>query len=56
VLSNVGAEPGDICILEFDLVKRTVDLTVGGEELVDIWESGDIELPPAEPVDAEEIE
>lgn len=54
-LSNAGAEPDDVCILEFDLVKRIVDLTIGGEELVDIWESGDIDLPVPEPEDAEEV-
>src|SRR5207248_798277 len=47
-LMNAGAEPGDFAVLEFDLSKRTVDINSGGEDLVDVWESGDIECPPAE--------
>lgn len=34
-LASVGAEPDDICVLEFDVTQRTLDLTVGGEELID---------------------
>jgi hypothetical protein len=45
-LINAGAEPGDVAILEFDLSKRTVNITLGGEELADMWENGDIDLPP----------
>lgn len=55
-LSNSGIELDDTCILEFDFGKRTVDLTIGGEELVDIWDSGDIELPIPEPSDTGESE
>lgn len=55
-LINSGAEPEDVCILEFDLTKRTVNLTVGGEELVDIWESGDIELPAPGAPDVEDVD
>jgi Bacterial RNA polymerase, alpha chain C terminal domain/Sigma-70, region 4 len=47
-LIKAGAELGDVAILEFDLPKRTVNITLGGEELADIWESGDIDLPAPE--------
>jgi hypothetical protein len=47
-LINAGAEPGDVAILEFDLSKRTVNITLGGEELADMWENGDIDFPPPE--------
>jgi len=47
-LINAGAEPGDVSIFEFDLSKRTVNITLGGEELADMWESGNIDLPPPE--------
>ncbi len=52
-LINAGAEPGDVAILELDLSKRTVNITLGGEELADMWESGDIDLPPPEIGEAE---
>jgi hypothetical protein len=44
-LINAGAEVGDVAIVEFDLSRRTANIALGGEELVDIWESGDIDLP-----------
>jgi hypothetical protein len=44
-LVNAGAEPGDVAIVEFDLSRRTVNIALGDEELVDIWESGDIDRP-----------
>jgi hypothetical protein len=47
-LINAGAEPGDLAILEFDVSKHTVNLTLGGEELADVWDSGNIDLPPPE--------
>lgn len=40
---QAGGEPGDICILEFYIGQRIVSLTIGGDELVDMWETGDIE-------------
>ncbi len=55
-LERLGAEPGDMCILDFNLGGRTVDVTVGGEDLVDAWESGDIDLmenETPEPVEGE---
>ena len=55
-LERLGAEPGDMCILDFNLGGRTVDVMVGGEDLVDAWESGDIDLmenEPPEPVEGE---
>jgi hypothetical protein len=55
ILSNAGAEPGDVCVLEFDLPNRIVNLTVGGEDLADSWESGDIELSLPEATDASEF-
>ncbi len=42
-LVNVGAEPGDVCVLEFERSTRKVRLTVGDEELIDLWERGDID-------------
>jgi hypothetical protein len=45
-LLNAGAEPHDVAMLEFDITRRTVDISVGGEELVDTWERGDNDLPP----------
>jgi hypothetical protein len=47
-LSNLGAEPGDVCILEFDLAKRILSVTIGGDDLLDAWQRGD-----SEPVSAE---
>lgn len=44
-LVNAAAEPGDVVVFEFDLSKRNVDITLGGEELIDLWDSGDIDLP-----------
>ncbi len=55
-LERLGAEPGDMCILDFDLRGRIVDVTVGGEDLVDAWESGDIDLIENEPSEAAEDE
>jgi hypothetical protein len=55
-LANAGAEPGDVCVLEFDLQAHFVTLTVGGEDLADAWESGNIDLLPAEPSEVEEPE
>jgi len=60
-LERLGAELGDICILDFDLTASTVGLTVGAEDLIDSWESGDIDLiesslPDADEIDNEEIE
>jgi hypothetical protein len=55
-LERLGAEPGDICILDFDLTASTVGLTVGGEDLVDSWESGDIDIIESNLPDADEIE
>ena len=49
-LVNGGAEPGDVAILEFDFTKRTVNITVGGEEFPELWESGRIELPVVEDI------
>lgn len=43
-LERLGAEPGDMCLLDFNLRGHTVDVMVGGEDLVDAWESGDIDL------------
>ena len=53
-LTYAGAEPEDVCVLEFNVVGRIVDLTVGGEDLIDAWESGDIELPGIEGPETEE--
>jgi hypothetical protein len=53
-LAQAGAEPEDMCVLEFDLRAHTVDLTIGSDELVDAWESGDIEIPPPDVVQAED--
>jgi DNA-directed RNA polymerase subunit alpha len=43
-LASAGAEPDDICILEFDLSSHVVTLAIGSEDLVDAWENGDIDL------------
>jgi hypothetical protein len=53
-LLNAGAEPGDVCVLEFERSVRRVRITVGGEELIDLWESGDIEAATSAIMDAEE--
>jgi len=53
-LERLGAEPGDMCILDFNLVSRAVDVMVGGEDLVDAWESGDIDLIEKEVSDSHE--
>jgi Bacterial RNA polymerase, alpha chain C terminal domain/Sigma-70, region 4 len=55
-LAYAGAEPDDICILEFDMQARIVNVSIGGEDLADAWESGDIGLPSAEGSEVEEIE
>jgi hypothetical protein len=39
-LINSGAESGDTCILEFDLSKRTLNVFVGSEEAIELWEKG----------------
>jgi hypothetical protein len=52
-LDRLGAEPGDLCILDFDLTDRTVEVLVGGEDLVDAWESGDFDLIDGDVHDAE---
>jgi hypothetical protein len=55
-LERLGAEPGDICILDFNLGERTVDVLVGGEDLADAWESGDIDLIESAPLEPGEDE
>jgi hypothetical protein len=55
-LVRLGAEPGDLCILDFDLVRRTVEIIIGGEELVEAWESGAIDLMEDVPPDPTEID
>jgi hypothetical protein len=55
-LERLGTEPGDMCILDFNLEGRTVDVMVGGEDLVDAWESGDIDLIENEPPELAEAE
>jgi len=55
-LERLGAEPGDICILDFNLAASTVNVVVGGEELVDAWESGDIDLIESEMLEPGEVE
>ena len=55
-LDRLGAEPGDICILDFNLAALTVDIVAGGEELVDAWESGDIDLIENEMLESAEVE
>ena len=55
-LERLGAEPGDICILDFDLTASTVGLTVGAEDLIDSWESGDSDLIESSLSDADEID
>ena len=55
-LAYAGAEPDDICILEFDMQTHIVTLSVGGEDLADAWESGDIDLLSSEQSEAEEVE
>jgi hypothetical protein len=55
-LERLGAEPGDMCILDFSLEGQTVDVTVVGEDLVDAWESGDIDIienEASEPAESE---
>jgi RNA polymerase alpha subunit len=52
-LINAGAEPGDVSVLEFDVSKRTVNITLGGEELADMWETGDIDTPAPEQADVD---
>ncbi|HEY3778083.1 MAG TPA: sigma factor-like helix-turn-helix DNA-binding protein [Rhizomicrobium sp.] len=44
-LLNAGGEAGDVCVLEFCPTSRIVNLSIGGEELVDLWDSGNIDLP-----------
>jgi hypothetical protein len=51
---QAGGEPGDICVLEFDIGKRVVNLMIGGDELVDVWETGDIEIPTFDTSDEDE--
>jgi Bacterial RNA polymerase, alpha chain C terminal domain/Sigma-70, region 4 len=53
-LANAGAEPGDVCVLEFVRATRIVRMTIGGEELIDLWESGDIDVAASEPSDVDE--
>ncbi|MBM3950800.1 MAG: hypothetical protein FJ311_05035 [Rhodospirillales bacterium] len=52
-LVNAGAEPGDVCVLEFERSTRKVRITVGGEELIDLWESGDIDAAASAVLDSE---
>lgn len=52
-LLNAGAEPGDVCVLEFERSVRKVRITVGGEELIDLWESGDIDAATSAVMDSE---
>ncbi len=54
-LAYAGAEPDDICILEFDTRSHIVNLSVGGEDLADAWESGTIDLLSTEPNELEEV-
>jgi len=39
-LAKAGGDAGDVCVLEFDLAAHTVDLSVGDEDLIEIWENG----------------
>jgi Bacterial RNA polymerase, alpha chain C terminal domain/Sigma-70, region 4 len=56
-LANAGAEPGDVCVLDFDLQTKVATLMVGGEDLADAWESGVIDLPaPDEAAEIAEVE
>jgi hypothetical protein len=54
--SNAGVEPGDVCILEFERTTRIVRITIGGEDLIDLWESGEIDAATSAPLDDEEPE
>jgi hypothetical protein len=51
-LVNAGAEREDVAILEFDVSKRTVNITLGSEELIDMWDTGEIDLPAPDISDA----
>jgi hypothetical protein len=39
-LSYSGAEPGDLVLLEFDLHSHVMKMRVGGQELIDLAQSG----------------
>jgi hypothetical protein len=42
-LAYLGAEPGDLVLLQFDIQTRVLNLRVGGHELIEAAESGDLD-------------
>jgi len=42
-LSYLGAEPGDLVLFEFDLQARVMVMRIGGPELIDLAESGNLD-------------
>jgi hypothetical protein len=48
-LSYLGAEPGDLVLLTFDRASRSVALQVGGVELVELAQSGELHHAADEP-------
>lgn len=47
-LSYLGAEPGDLVLFEFDLHSRVMKMRIGGQELIELAESGNIDQLPEE--------
>jgi Bacterial RNA polymerase, alpha chain C terminal domain len=42
-LSYLGAEPGDLVVFEFDLHSRAMKMRIGGQELIELAESGNLD-------------
>lgn len=42
-LSYLGAEPGDLVLFEFDLLARAMNTRIGGPELIELAESGNLD-------------
>jgi hypothetical protein len=42
-LAHLGAEPGDVVLLQFEIQTRVLSMRVGGPELIESAESGDLD-------------